>query len=147
MEALQAVRVVRLLKLLRVARAARVFSRWQTKIAIPYSKQARASHRTHPRPAPRRTHSPRARASLATATLSPCPLTTEPPPQSIMLFIVFFIFLCHIMACLWLLVGRMERDLDATNWIDYNLLPLELIGDEWRREDPLAWCARARDDI
>ena len=40
-EVLQAVRIVRLLKLLRVARAARVFSRWQTKIALPYSKQAR----------------------------------------------------------------------------------------------------------
>ena len=41
--------------------------------------------------------------------------------QSILVFIVFFLFLCHFFACLWLLVGRIERDSDSPNWIDFNL--------------------------
>ena len=32
--------------------------------------------------------------------------------QSIAVFILIFLFLCHFFACLWLLVGRVERDLE-----------------------------------
>ena len=130
MEVLQAVRVVRLLKLLRVARAARVFARWQTKMSLPYSKQAR-----------------RDRAEISTPIGAEIGRYTERPhpsciPQSILIFIVFFLFLCHCMACLWLLVGRMERDLDHINWIDFNLVDsMGAYDSEWRDDDPLAWCA------
>ncbi len=44
--------------------------------------------------------------------------------QSILVFIVFFLFLGHFFACPWLLVGRIERDSDSPNWIDFNLEPL-----------------------
>jgi len=131
MKTVRVIRLLRLLKLVRVFRASRIFARWETAIAIPYSTIGLVKARA-PRPR-RRAISPcaaapvaRRRRLAAVATVSPprdrrarSPATPSPaharaarraahraPPllsfrRARLQFIVLMLITSHWFACIW----------------------------------------------
>ena len=131
MKTVRVIRLLRLLKLVRVFRASRIFARWETAIAIPYSTIGLVKARA-PRPG-RRAISPcaaapvaRRRRLAAVATVSPprdrrarSPATPSPaharaarraahraPPllsfrRARLQFIVLMLITSHWFACIW----------------------------------------------
>ena len=67
MKTVRVIRLLRLLKLVRVFRASRIFARWETAIAIPYSTIGLVKARA-PRPRRRAVSSPRSRSSASRRT-------------------------------------------------------------------------------
>ena len=49
------------------------------------------------------------------------------------------VFLCHWLACVWMFVGRLERDGDRPNWIDHHLLSREGRDGEIWKDNEVSW--------
>jgi hypothetical protein len=49
------------------------------------------------------------------------------------------VFLCHWLACVWMLVGRLEHDGDRPNWIDHHLLSREGRDGEIWKDNEVSW--------
>lgn len=49
------------------------------------------------------------------------------------------VFLCHWLACVWMLAGRLERDGDRPNWIDHHLLSREGRDGEIWKDNEVSW--------
>lgn len=58
---------------------------------------------------------------------------------SLVRLVAGLIFLCHWLACVWMLVGRLARDGDRPNWIDHHLLSRDGRDGEIWKDKEVSW--------
>ena len=58
---------------------------------------------------------------------------------SVVRFVAGVLFLCHWLACVWMLVGRLGYDSGRPNWVTHNLLSREGRDGEIWQDNEVSW--------